>query len=54
MESTTLHVERETADRFASLKRRIQARRDEDLNNSEVLDLLVDEYQAEQTDAAAN
>lgn len=53
MASTTLHVERETADDFTSLKRRIQAERDEDLTNSEVLDLLVEKYESDKMDAAA-
>lgn len=49
-----MHVLGQTKDRFDTLKRQIEAERDEDLRNSDVLDLLMDDYQNDAGDAGEN
>ena len=51
MGSTTLHLDDEAKSRFDSLKRRMQASEDVDLNNSEALGRLIEVYESENLEA---
>lgn len=44
---TSMHVLGSTKDRFDSLKRQIEAEQDEDLRNSDVLEMLIDEWEGD-------
>lgn len=46
-EPTTMHLLKPAKSRFDSLKRQVEADRDEQMNNTDVLALLMDEYEGE-------
>jgi hypothetical protein len=45
---TTMHVFRATKDRFSSTKRTTESRLDRDLRNSDMLELLLDQFEIEE------
>lgn len=44
-DATSMHVLQNTKDRFDSIKRQIEAKEDQDLRNSEVLERLLDAHE---------
>jgi hypothetical protein len=51
LSATSMHVLGETKARFDSMKRQMEADMDQDLRNSEVLETLMDSYEAESDDS---
>lgn len=49
-DSTSMHLRSDAKSRFDSLKRQIEADRDEDLDNSDVLEILIESYEETATE----